>query len=101
MQLALRPAIKQSHQAEIINLEQEVEKRRNYFKYVETPGAQEAMSVLRLEMYNWHHEYLAEQVGVSVSCIMAIRSGRTKWPRPHTFFGLLRVLGLAMYLKKV
>lgn len=56
------------------------------------------MNVLRMKMHEWHHEELSKRVGVSVSCIMAIRSGRTKWPRPATFFGLLDALDLEMVL---
>lgn len=63
-------------------------------------SAEEAMQVLRMEIYKWDHKKLAEAVGVSSSCIMAIRSGRTQWPRPKTFFGLLEALDLDMLLVK-
>lgn len=68
----------------------------SYFKKLTNADA--AMNVLRLEMYKHDYKALAEKVGVSKGCIMAIRSGRTKWPRPNTFFGLLRELDLEMYL---
>lgn len=72
------------------------QKRATYAKKLIDADA--AMHVLRMEMYKHEYKTLAEKVGVSTSCIMAIRSGRTKWPRPHTFFGLLRELELEMYL---
>lgn len=58
----------------------------------------EALMVLRHAMYATDTETLAKKVGVSQSCIYAIQSGRTKWPRPKTFFGLLRTLDLEMHL---
>lgn len=62
------------------------------------PDADAAMSVLRKAMHGMHYKDLAEAVGVSNSCIMAIRSGRTKWPRPATFFNLIEELQLDLYL---
>lgn len=61
--------------------------------------SEDAMNLLRRRMHDWHHTELAEKVGVSSSCIMAIRSGRTKWPRPHTMFRLLEVLNLEMLIR--
>ena len=61
-------------------------------------NADEAMNVLRVAMHTWDYKDLAKHVGVSNSCIMSVRSGRTKWPRPHTFFGLLEALELEMHL---
>lgn len=61
-------------------------------------NAEKAMSFLRQEMYKYDYKELAKEVGVSTSCIMAIRSGRTKWPRHTTFFGLLTALDLDMLL---
>lgn len=58
----------------------------------------EALTVLRLAMYTYDTTKLAKTVGVSAGCIYAIQSGRTKWPRPNTFFGLLRALDLEMHL---
>lgn len=63
-------------------------------------NVEKAMNVLRYEMYEWHAQDLADAVGVSRSCIEAIRSGRTTWPRHKTFFGLLEALDLDMYLVK-
>lgn len=62
--------------------------------------SEDAMNILRLEMYNIHPADLAAQVGVSVSCINAIRSGRTKWPRPNTFFLLLERFQLELLIRK-
>lgn len=61
--------------------------------------ADEAMSVVRSHMYGHDPELLAKRVGVSKSCIWAIRSGRTKWPRSGTFFALLIVLDLEMVIR--
>jgi hypothetical protein len=62
--------------------------------------AEAAMTIVRTAMHSFHYAELAESVNVSVSCILAVRSGRTKWPRSHTFFGLLRVLNLEMQIKQ-
>lgn len=63
--------------------------------------AEEAMIVVRNAIYeHGDPELLANRIGVSVSCIFAIRSGRTKWPRSHTFFGLLSALDLEMSLRQ-
>jgi predicted transcriptional regulator len=70
----------------------------NYTKRLR--NADDAMQTLRMEIYAWDHKELAKAIGVSPSCIMAIRSGRTKWPRPKTFFGLLDALELDMLLVK-
>lgn len=58
----------------------------------------ETLMVLRLAMYGRPTDQLAKDVGVTSSCIYSIQSGRTKWPRPNTFFGLLRALELEMHL---
>lgn len=60
--------------------------------------AADAMNIMRLKMYNWHPKDLADECDVSVSCIYAIRNGKTKWPRPHTFFALLEALDLHMLI---
>ena len=62
--------------------------------------SEDAMNILRWEMHSIHPDDLGEMVGVSSSTIRSIRSGRTKWPRPATFFGLLRALNLRMELNK-
>lgn len=60
--------------------------------------ADKAMYVLRRAIDGRNIYDLSKEVGVSASCLYAISSGRTKWPRPNTFFGLLRALDLEMYL---
>lgn len=72
--------------------------RRSY--RTQLKGAEAAMSTIRWEMHNHYPRDLADEVGCSVSCIYAIRSGRTKWPRHHTFFRLCDYLGLKLYLEK-
>lgn len=61
-------------------------------------NADDAMNVLRRKMYDFDVGELAEKADISRACVMAIRSGRTKWPRPKTFFNLLKVLDLKMLL---
>lgn len=70
-------------------------------RYRGIKNAEDAMTVIRNAIYDHGDpELLANRIGVSVSCIFAIRSGRTKWPRAHTFFGLLSVLELEMVIKR-
>lgn len=45
-------------------------------------------------------ELLSNRIGVSKSAIYALKSGRTKWPRPSTMFSLLPFLGLRLVLVK-
>ena len=63
--------------------------------------SEDAMNIIRIEMHGIHPDDLAGMVGVRASTIRAIRSGRTKWPRAATFFGLLGALGYRMELVKV
>ena len=56
---------------------------------------------IRMRMHDWHPSDLAEEMGVSVGCVYAIRSGRTKWPRGHTFFALLKALDIELRLYAV
>jgi len=63
-------------------------------------NADDAMSVIRTEMYAWEIETMAEDVGVSQACLYAIRRGATKWPRQKTFFSLINYLDLTMMLVK-
>lgn len=69
-------------------------------KEYDLKNAEDAMTVLRNEMYGFDMTLLAVRVGVTPSCLFAIRRGKTKWPRAHTFFGLISVLGLELYLQK-
>ena len=63
-------------------------------------NAEDAMTVIRTAIYNHGDpEQLANYIGVSKSCIFAIRAGRTKWPRQTTFFALLNALDLEMVLR--
>ena len=68
-------------------------------KGVKIRAAHQAMNVLRLHMHSIRATDLAKEVGVSPACIYSIKSGRTKWPRPKTFFALLDQFGLEMHLK--
>lgn len=70
-------------------------------RYKGVNNAEDAMTVIRNAIYeHGDPELLANRVGVSASCIFAIRAGRTKWPRPHTFFGLLSALDLEMIIRR-
>lgn len=63
-------------------------------------NAEEVMVVLRDQLYSYDLKLLAVRVGVSVRCLQAIRSGRTRWPRPTTFFSLIDVLGFELILRR-
>lgn len=56
------------------------------------------MNDVRTRMYEFTVSDLADEIGVSKSCIYAIRRGTTSWPRGATFFGLLKALDLAFVL---
>lgn len=58
------------------------------------------MSLVRARLYTNDLEDLSLRIGRSVSCLMAIRSGRTKWPHANTLFPLIHLLGLKMTLVK-
>lgn len=64
-------------------------------------SGEEALNILRLRMYEWAPKDLAEQCGVTVSCIYAIRGGRTKWPRDRTLFALVEALDFELRLVDV
>ena len=63
-------------------------------------SADRTMFVLRNEMYEYDLDDLAAEIGRSKSCLYAIRSGRTKWPRGDTFFALVKALGLEVVLRR-
>lgn len=60
------------------------------------------MDVVRTALYD-HGDMglLAVRVGRSVSCLNAIRSGRTRWPRWDTLFTLLTPLKLELTIRKI
>lgn len=61
----------------------------------------DVMQALRLRMYNYDVADLAEYMGVSKSCVYAIRNGKTKWPRGDTLFALLNALDVELRLYAV
>jgi hypothetical protein len=67
--------------------------------YAGIKDAEAAMTVIRNAMYGHDVQMMAIRCGVSASCIFAIRSGRTKWPRSTTFFSLLYYLDLEMIIQ--
>lgn len=60
------------------------------------------MDLIRAELYAYPMDYasLAREIGIREGTLYAVRSGRTKWPQPHTFFGLVKALGLEVQLRK-
>lgn len=62
--------------------------------------ADKVMHTIRYHMQYQDLEYLAEEIGVSLSCLYLIANGTTKWPRPKTFFGLINTMQLEMILVK-
>lgn len=59
---------------------------------------EEVMNAVRIKLYEWRPKDLADQIGVSVSCIYSVRAGRTKWPRGKNLFALLDACGIEMHL---
>ena len=47
------------------------------------------------------YQQIAKGVGVSPSTINNIASGKTRWPRPATLFGLLSYFGLTLTVEKL
>lgn len=62
---------------------------------------EDAMEVISKDLYHHDLELLSRRIGVSKSCLYAIRSGRTKWPRHETFLTLIHVLGYELWLMRV
>lgn len=62
---------------------------------------EDVMNVLRVELYKFDPQELADTMGVSRSCVYAIRSGRTKWPRGETMFRMLEALDVEIRLYAV
>lgn len=58
----------------------------------------EVMFDIRMRLHDWDAKDAAEEMDVSVACVYGIRNGRTKWPRPKTFFALLELLDLQLRL---
>ena len=61
----------------------------------------EIMDVIRNRLYRYETEQLKEIaliIGRSYSCLIAIRSGRSQWPRANTLFPLAKSLGLRLTL---
>ena len=59
------------------------------------------MNDIRLRLYYYDAKFIAEKTGLSLAAIYHTRSGRTKWPRSHTFFALIKFLDLEMHLYDV
>jgi len=64
-------------------------------------SADAVMSTVRWEMYAYDIKAMSEDIGVTASCLYAIRRGSTAWPRPKAFFGLIECLGLELTLRKL
>lgn len=74
-----------------------LKQRDDYYYRIDSAGA--ILQHVRLRMYDWSASDLAATCGISTSCVYRIRGGRTKWPRQATFFTLLRVLDLELYVR--
>lgn len=61
----------------------------------------DVMNTLRLKMYDYDIKDIAEEIEVTIQCAYNVRNGKTKWPRPKTFFALLEFLGVEMHLYEV
>jgi transcriptional regulator with XRE-family HTH domain len=59
---------------------------------------EDVMNALRLKMYTWNAQDLAEVTGLSVACVNSIKSGRTIWPRGKTLFAILEALDIDLLL---
>lgn len=71
------------------------------FDQIAESEREEIMNTIRAKLYQYDREQLREigiTIGRSYSCLIAIRSGRSKWPRAHTIFPLAIVLGLKFTL---
>jgi hypothetical protein len=71
---------------------------RKYHYTSRIKSAEDTMNKLRIEMYGCDMHHMAQSIDVSYSCLMSIRSGRTIWPRPKTFWGIIDYLGLEVHL---
>lgn len=52
----------------------------------------------------WDHgdmRLLSNYTGISLSCLLALRGGRTRWPRDTTMFTVCDALGLEMRMVRV
>jgi len=58
------------------------------------------MNVLRYDLHQVDLVMLATRIGVHVSPLRMIRSGKTKWPRHSTLLTLIQVLGYELWLTK-
>lgn len=69
----------------------EFTRKPNGRKIVTVPD--DVMRRLRWDMHGPRAVEIAEDLNLSPGCIYAIKSGRTKWPRPATLFALLEYFG--------
>jgi len=67
---------------------------------IEITDREALMNALRKDLYERDLYVLSRHVGVSESCLYAIRAGRTKWPRHATLLTLIHVLGYKLWLTK-
>jgi len=62
--------------------------------------AEHLIETLRLRIFSSQltYDYLAEKAGCTESTIQRLASGKTRWPRPATLFGLLNAIDLRLAL---
>ena len=61
-------------------------------------NADSCMSVIRMKMYQYDIDELADDIGVTTSCLYAVRRGSTIWPRPKTFFGPINAMDMKLLI---
>jgi hypothetical protein len=63
------------------------------------PDREKIMGEVRQALWDYgDNATLSDWTGISVSCLNALRGGRTRWPRPETLLILLPYLGLELRL---
>lgn len=61
---------------------------------------EDLIDTLRMDLYSRELDVIASYIGVHISTLYAIRSGRTKWPRHGTLMALIQALGYHLELVK-
>lgn len=67
---------------------------------IRVSNSEALMSAIRDDLALRDLKMIANRVGVHVSTLYAIRSGRTKWPRHTTMLILIDTLGFELWLIK-
>jgi DNA-binding phage protein len=74
----------------------------NFKSQTKNQTAHEFMSLVRDALYEYGDmKRLSNHTDISVNCLYAIRSGRTKWPRWTTLQLMMKPLGLELTLRRI